>query len=187
MIYAATTYGWSAFRRYYGSLASKSVVNTASCSLLSFKISWRIAIKALISMLMDLLKVMSAILSTRKNNSPRVLWSSLCRCSIASSIYLVNTIATWAVICAGLEKQELNKNLYGQNFCSQFCFLTAGAAEKAVVNDENIFSFLICQITNVIIYDIRGKKRSKMEPVCFCGIKEAIIRVLGKIFPKRAC
>ncbi len=92
-----------------------------------------------------------------------------------------------AVICAGLEKQELNKNLYGQNFCSQFCFLTAGAAEKAVVNDENIFSFLICQITNVIIDDIRGKKRSKMEPVCFCGIKEAIIRVLGKIFPKRAC
>lgn len=102
-------------------------------------------------------------------------------------IYLVNTIATWAVICAGLEKQELNKNLYGQNFCSQFCFLTAGVAEKAVVNDENIFSFLICQITNVIIDDIRGKKRSKMEPVCFCGIKEAIIRVLGKIFPKRAC
>ena len=44
-----------------------------------------------------------------------------------------------AVICAGLEKQELNKNLYGQNFCSQFCFLTADAAEKAVVYDENIF------------------------------------------------
>ena len=33
----------------------------------------------------DLLKVMSAISSTRKkNSSPRVLWSSFCRCSIAS-------------------------------------------------------------------------------------------------------
>lgn len=73
-----------------------------------------------------------------------------------------------------------------KNFCSQFCFLTAGAAEKTVVNDENIFSFLIRQITNIIIDDIRYKKRSKTEPVCFCGIKEAIIRVLGKIFPKRA-
>lgn len=50
-----------------------------------------------------------------------------------------------------------------------------------------IFFFLIYQIINVVIDDIRGKKRSKMEPVCFCGIKEAIIRVLGKILPKRAC
>ena len=37
--YAATDLGWSAFRRYSGSLASKSAVKAVSCSLLSFKIS----------------------------------------------------------------------------------------------------------------------------------------------------
>lgn len=39
VIYAATDLGWSAFRRYSGSLASKSAVKAVSCSLLSFKIS----------------------------------------------------------------------------------------------------------------------------------------------------
>lgn len=49
-------------------------------------------------MLSDLQKVMSAISSTRKkNNSPSVRWSSFWRCSVASSIYRVNTIATCAV------------------------------------------------------------------------------------------
>ena len=98
VIYAATDSGWSAFRRYPGSLDSKSVVNAVSCSLLNFRISWRLAIKASIRMLSDLQKVMSAILSTRKkNNSPSVLWSLFWRCSVASSIYRVNTMATWAV------------------------------------------------------------------------------------------
>ena len=37
--YATTALGWSAFRRYSGSLASKSAVKAVSCSSLSFKIS----------------------------------------------------------------------------------------------------------------------------------------------------
>ena len=77
VIYAAAACGWSALRRYSGSLASKSAVKAVSCLSLSFKISWRLAIKAYIRILSDLLKVMSAISSARKkNNSPRVLWSS---------------------------------------------------------------------------------------------------------------
>ena len=88
VIYAATALEWSAFRRYSGNLASKSVVKAVSCSSLSFKISWRLAIKASIRMPSDLLKVISAISSTRKkNSSPRVRWSSFCLCSIASNIW----------------------------------------------------------------------------------------------------
>ena len=97
-IYAAAASKWSAFLRYSGNLASKSAVKAFSCSSLSLKIPWRLAIKAYIRMQSDLLKVMSAISSTRKkNSSPSVLWSSFWRCSIASNIYRVNTIATWAV------------------------------------------------------------------------------------------
>ena len=63
VIYAATALEWSAFRRYSGSLASKSVVKAVSCSSLSFKISWRLAIKTSIRMPSDRLKVISAMLS----------------------------------------------------------------------------------------------------------------------------
>ena len=45
-IYAATSSGCSAFRRYFGNLASKSTVKIVSCSSLSFKIFWKLAIKA---------------------------------------------------------------------------------------------------------------------------------------------
>ena len=74
VLYAIATSGWSALRRYSGNLASKSTVKAVSCLSLSFKISWRLAIKASIKMQSDLRKVMSAISSMRKkNNSPRVL------------------------------------------------------------------------------------------------------------------
>ena len=39
IIYAAAACGWSALRRYSGSLASKSAVKAVSCLSLSFKIS----------------------------------------------------------------------------------------------------------------------------------------------------
>ena len=73
-----------------------------------------------------------------------------------------------------------------KNFWSQFCFLSAGAVKKTVINDEDIFPAIICQTFDVIVYDICSKKRSKTEPVCFCGIKETVKRVLGKLFLKRA-
>ena len=73
-----------------------------------------------------------------------------------------------------------------KNFLSQFCFFTAGTVEKTVINNENIFSFLICQITNVIVDDVGCKKRSKTESVCFCRIKETVKSVLRKSFLKRA-
>ena len=38
-IYAPIVSGWSALRRYFGSLASKSAVKAVNCSSLSFKIS----------------------------------------------------------------------------------------------------------------------------------------------------
>ena len=50
VIYAPIDSGWSALRRYFGSLASKSAVKAVNCSSLSFKISWRLAIKASIRM-----------------------------------------------------------------------------------------------------------------------------------------
>lgn len=65
-----------------------------------------------------------------------------------------------------------------KDFEFQFRFLVEGAIEKTVINDEAIFPFLICQITNVMIDDICYKKRSKMEPVCFCRIKEKIKSIL---------
>ena len=58
-IYAATVLGWSSFRRYSVSLASKSVIKAFSCSSLSFIIFWRLAIKASIRIPSNLLKVIS--------------------------------------------------------------------------------------------------------------------------------
>ena len=54
VLYAIATSGWSALRRYSGNLASKSTVKAVSCLSLSFKISWRLAIKASIRMASDL-------------------------------------------------------------------------------------------------------------------------------------
>ena len=51
---------------------------------------------------------------------------------------------------------------------------------------SDIFPAIIRQTFDVAIYDICSKKRSKTEPVCFCGIKETVERVLGKRFLKRA-
>ena len=51
---------------------------------------------------------------------------------------------------------------------------------------KTFFSAIIRQIFDVMIYDIRCKKRSETKPVCFCRIKETVERVLGKIFLKRA-
>ena len=51
---------------------------------------------------------------------------------------------------------------------------------------SDIFPAIIRQTFDVAIYDICSKKRSKTEPVCFCGIKETVERVLGKCFLKRA-
>ena len=51
---------------------------------------------------------------------------------------------------------------------------------------SDIFPAIIRQTFDVAIYDICSKKRSKTEPVCFCGIKETVERVPGKLFLKRA-
>ena len=65
-----------------------------------------------------------------------------------------------------------------KNFLSQFCFLTAGAVEKTIINDKDIFPFVICQVTNIMIDDICCKKRSKTKPVCFGRIKETVESIL---------
>lgn len=49
-----------------------------------------------------------------------------------------------------------------------------------------LFSFIISQAFDIVIYDICCKKRSKTKPVCFCGIKEPIESVLWTPFLKRA-
>jgi len=59
-------------------------------------------------------------------------------------------------------------------------FFAAGTIKKAVINDENIFNFIIRKFFEIVIYDIKSKKRNKTEPVCFYRIKETIKSVLRK-------
>ena len=65
-----------------------------------------------------------------------------------------------------------------ENLLPQFCFLAAGTVKKTVINDENIFSFIISQIFDIVIYDICREKGSKEESICFSGIKKPIKSIL---------
>lgn len=59
-----------------------------------------------------------------------------------------------------------------KNFWSQFCFLAAGAVKKTVINDEDIFSAVIRQTFDVVIYDIRSKKRSETSQFVFAELRK---------------
>lgn len=59
--------------------------------------------------------------------------------------------------------------------------------KKTVINNEYIFSILICQIKNAMMDDICCKKRSKTEPVCFCRIYKTVENALRKLFLKGVC
>ena len=57
---------------------------------------------------------------------------------------------------------------------TEFRFLAAATTEKRIIHNKYVCTVLICQILYLVVDDPGSQKRSKTEPVGFCGIQETV-------------
>ena len=67
-----------------------------------------------------------------------------------------------------------------KNFCYKLRFFISCFCIKSVINDKDIVPFFVGKFSHKTVCNHFGKHGGKTEPVCFCGTKETVDRILGK-------